>query len=366
MTQTRPDGTVPVVGDWLFTTRQGAERDLVDELRLKGDGAACIVAPGLVSARRAPNIEGKVMLTFARQGFPVMAVVEAESLDELAERLGRALAPKLEDEPAYALHVWVPDTDRENPLTPAARALEDLLETHLTRESHGTARIRTRDIGMGSVPLVQVCLSSKTHAFGGIMASNRALSLAPGGRLRVHMWAATSRNHGLPANWRRSPLRGLEGRTRARRGVRRSRRSPGRLDVVSLERRARVIAVDPARLRPDLLRRKRAHLHGHGERAFEFMPDEFPWIGSSVTWRGVRSRVAQMLARWSRQRAASLLVANFKLPMTKKAEIVADIRKILENGGWRAVRTRQLYHDRDRDHRDRAARLRRLLTPSAF
>jgi 23S rRNA (cytidine2498-2'-O)-methyltransferase len=329
------------VGDWLFTTRQGAERDLVDELRLKGDGAACIVAPGLVSARRAPNIDGKVMLTFARQGFPVMAVAEADSLGELAERLGRALAPKLEDAPAYALHVWVPDTDRENPLTQAARALEDLLEARLTSEARTAVRMRTRDIGVGSVPLVQVCLSSKTQGFGGVMASSRAISLAPGGRLRVHMGSdkpsRAARKIGEALAW--LEVAPEPGEVCVDLGA-----APGGWTWFLLERRARVIAVDPARLRPDLLRRK--GLTYMGMSAFEFMPEEpVDWLFCDMAWRPLE--VAQMLARWSRQRAASLLVANFKLPMTKKAEIVADIRKILENGGWRAVRTRQLYHDRD-------------------
>jgi 23S rRNA (cytidine2498-2'-O)-methyltransferase len=64
-----------------------------------------------------------------------------------------------------------------------------------------------------------------------------------------------------------------------------------------------------------------------------------------MAWRPIE--VAQMLARWARRRDATLLVANFKLPMKRKAEMVARIRKTLEDGGWRAVRAKQLYHDRE-------------------
>jgi 23S rRNA (cytidine2498-2'-O)-methyltransferase len=64
-----------------------------------------------------------------------------------------------------------------------------------------------------------------------------------------------------------------------------------------------------------------------------------------MAWRPLE--VAQMLARWARQHATTLLVANFKLPMKRKVEMVQQIRTTLEKGGYSAVRTRQLYHDRD-------------------
>jgi 23S rRNA (cytidine2498-2'-O)-methyltransferase len=64
-----------------------------------------------------------------------------------------------------------------------------------------------------------------------------------------------------------------------------------------------------------------------------------------MVWRPIE--VAQMLGRWARRRDTRMLVANFKLPMKRKAETVREIRAMLESGGWRGVRTRQLYHDRE-------------------
>jgi 23S rRNA C2498 (ribose-2'-O)-methylase RlmM len=64
-----------------------------------------------------------------------------------------------------------------------------------------------------------------------------------------------------------------------------------------------------------------------------------------MAWRPLEA--AKMLARWARLHLTTLLVANFKLPMKRKAEIVAEIRAILEKGGFASVKTRQLYHDRD-------------------
>ena len=64
-----------------------------------------------------------------------------------------------------------------------------------------------------------------------------------------------------------------------------------------------------------------------------------------MAWRPLE--VASMLARYARTRMARFLIANFKLPMKRKAETVAELRGVLAGGGWRALRTRQLYHDRD-------------------
>ncbi len=41
------------------------------------------------------------------------------------------------------------------------------------------------------------------------------------------------------------------------------------------------------------------------------------------------------------------LVANIKLPMKDKNPILWRVRQTLEQGGWRELRMRQLYHDRD-------------------
>ena len=98
------------------------------------------------------------------------------------------------------------------------------------------------------------------------------------------------------------------------------------------------------RLEPELM--KRRGLRHVKASAFDFHPDEpVDWLFCDMAWRPLE--VAQMLARWGRRRDATLLVANFKLPMKRKAEMVGRIRKALEDGGWRAIRTKQLYHDRD-------------------
>jgi 23S rRNA (cytidine2498-2'-O)-methyltransferase len=64
-----------------------------------------------------------------------------------------------------------------------------------------------------------------------------------------------------------------------------------------------------------------------------------------MAWRPLE--VAALLAKWARRQWARQMVANFKLPMKKKAEMLFRVREILESGGWRNLRSRQLYHDRE-------------------
>ena len=115
-----------------------------------------------------------------------------------------------------------------------------------------------------------------------------------------------------------------------------------------LERRARVIAVDPANLDRTLIGRK-GLIHARGD-AFRFEPDQpladpVDWLFCDMAWRPLEA--AGLLAKWARRKWARLLVANIKLPMRKKAEHLFRVRDILEDAGWSNLRVRQLYHDRD-------------------
>jgi hypothetical protein len=83
---------MPAPGEWLFTTREGAEADLSDELFLAGSRDARIVAPSIVVAGRAPRHEGRLELTFARQAFQVSAVVTAGSPSELGAAAASSMA----------------------------------------------------------------------------------------------------------------------------------------------------------------------------------------------------------------------------------------------------------------------------------
>lgn len=327
--------------DWLLTTRDGAERDLVDELSLAGVKDARVQAPALVVAPRVPLRDGRTELTFARQGFPILTLGSAPGAAELAQALAADLTPPLVTASSYALHVWVPDSETGNRLAGSAEDLRNRLESAWRAALPNATLLRSRDLSPDGTPLVQVCLHGRFTAAAGVGPASRALSLAPGGRMRVRVPgdrpSRSARKLAEAFEW--LGIAPEPGETCVDLGA-----APGGWTWLLLERRTRVIAVDPARLRPDLLRRRELV---HVQRsAFDFAPDEpVDWLFCDMAWRPLE--VAQMLGRWARKRWATLLVANFKLPMKRKAEMVREVRSTLEAGGWKGVKTRQLYHDRD-------------------
>lgn len=331
----------PEPGEWLLTTRAGAEQDLVDELVLAGQRDARVFAPALVVSPKVPRRDGRVELTFARQGFRIESIRSAPDLAVLGRDVAEDLARSLSSDTAYAMHVWVPDTDSGNLLSDAARELRVAVESRLSASLPNLHHYPSRELLPDATPLVQVCLYSRYQALFGVAPAARALSLAPGGRLRAKVPgdrpSRAARKLAEALAW--LGVTPEPGETCVDLGA-----APGGWTWLLLQHRVRVIAVDPARLRPDLLsRRGLVHVQ---KSAFDFVPEEpVDWLFCDMAWRPLE--VAQMLARWGRHQWATLLVANFKLPMKRKAEMVRDVRATLEKGGWRGIRTRQLYHDRD-------------------
>src|SRR5512140_3294395 len=96
---------------WLFTSRAGFEGDLAEEL---DEGR--VIAPALALGRPRRDAEPP---TFGRQGFVLDA--ELEPTPEALAAKVRALVPPEAD--AFALHVWVPDSDAGNLLSGRAESL---------------------------------------------------------------------------------------------------------------------------------------------------------------------------------------------------------------------------------------------------
>ena len=335
----------PHPGMWIFTTREGSEQDLVDELVLAKviDPAPRVIGPALVLSPKVPKRDGRpIELTFARQGFEILQAINSLDLDEKTKRIVATLRKQLGDAKQYALHVWVPDSTEANPLASLADELDRRIETELSRALPELTRIDDATLRRAAVKLAQVCILDTERAVAGIMHANRTPSLAKGGRTRVRITGD------FPSRAARKIEEALAwlgvapgpGEVCVDLGA-----APGGWTYVLAERRARVIAVDPAKLRPDIAARKGVrHVM---DSAFTFTPDEHvDWLFCDMAWRPLE--VAALLAKWGRKHWARIVVANIKLPMTKKAEILARIRTILEvEGEWKHVRVKQLYHDRE-------------------
>jgi 23S rRNA (cytidine2498-2'-O)-methyltransferase len=363
MTQTRP---------WLFTTRGGYEEDLIEELRLEGD-ASKLVEPSLVLTQQTP----KKHPCFGRQGFPLSIESEGESLikslvDNFLQDYQRLCAPpnlpqsgrdqtpnitqggrdQTSNLPQavgtgkkrpFTLQVFVPDADAANTLSARAAQLEEQLKKQVCTDEYFAKRYfdnaeKCREL---EGVLWQVCLVKENKAFAGSLLCTEAPSLFPGGRARLKLRDEMPSRAALKLeeafHWlRRAPD---AGDTCVDLGA-----APGGWSYVLLERRARVLAVDPAKLSPELM--KRRGVKHFCQSAFQFEPPEpVLWLCCDMAWRPLE--VAQLLAKWGRKKWANFLISNIKLPMKQKAEFVKELTKVIASGGWQDVTARQLYHDRE-------------------
>ncbi|HEX6839301.1 MAG TPA: 23S rRNA (cytidine(2498)-2'-O)-methyltransferase RlmM [Polyangia bacterium] len=323
---------LPRAGEWLMTTRPGADVDLVEELYYAdAKSAPRPVAPSLVAARSKRGEPA-----FARQAFPVHAVVENALL---SRAVGEALAATGQPQ-GWALDVWVPDSDEGNPL--AQRAAE-LAASVVVPPAWADKRVADARAALADNGLyAQACLLPPGDRVAvGVLPARDAPSLASGGRLRVHVPDAAPSRAAMKlleafAWLDRAPD---PGDVCVDLGA-----APGGWTWVLLERRARVIAVDPAFLARSL-QGKRGLEHLRRD-AFKYEPKEpVDWLFSDMAWRPLES--AALLAKWARRGWARLVIANIKLPMRKKAEMLVRVREILTDGGWTNLRVRQLYHDRE-------------------
>lgn len=339
--------SLPRVGEWLWACRAGFEGDLADEFATLRATARAI-EPGLVATGKRPSAE----LTFARQGMPVQAAWTASfsSVDALVERIAGEIrkAMPARNRP-LALHVFTPDSDAGRRLIKAAAALQPAIAARLEN-------LEVRLCADGAAAhaesglIAQVCLLTaapnprdpsdlRAGVAVGVAAAVTTPSLFAGGQSRVR------RPEGAPSRSAHKLAEALvwlghgpeAGEACVDLGA-----APGGFSQVLAERRCQVVAVDLGKLEPAVAARVR-YVHMN---AFHFVPDEpVDWVVCDMAYRPLE--VAALLARWGRQGWARFLVANFKLPMKKRVELLSRVREVLELGGWTGLRVKQLYHDRD-------------------
>ncbi|HRI51319.1 MAG TPA: 23S rRNA (cytidine(2498)-2'-O)-methyltransferase RlmM [Pseudomonadota bacterium] len=328
------------VGDWLWACRAGAEPDLCDELRTYGL-SGWVLQPGLCASPARPRTAQKedAELTFARQGMPVQAVGAAD-VQFLAKFIGEVFADRRQAQrgSGLALHVFAADSDAGNLLAAVVLELQARLSAALV--AAGVPLLpdaRTAHAEGGK--LAQVCLLTAEQVAVGVLPARAAPSLFPGGRQRF------KKPKDAPA---RSALKLTEALAWLGHGPQAGEvcvdlgAAPGGWSQVLLERRCHVVAIDPGRMAPHLVGRLE-HLRTN---AFTFEP-ELPadWVLCDMAYRPLE--VAGLLAKWGRRRWAQFLLANIKLPMNRRVDMLARVREILTTGGWTGLRMRQLYHDRD-------------------
>ncbi len=315
--------TVPPTG-WLWTCRAGFDAQLFEELAW-AKAQPSRVAEALITSARAPAAPP----TFARTGFPISGV--AATVDAAA-----ALLPPT----GCHVQVWVADTDAGNRLGALAQHWDDQLRERRASQSADDPRTPWQAVERGAW-LGQICVVSAEGAAVGQVRARDALSLASGGRSRMRRPGEAPSRAAMKLDEALDWLGVAPGPGESCVDL---GSAPGGWTRQLAQRGAKVWSVDPARLAPDVLalpKVKHVQLS-----AFDFAPPSpVDWLFCDMAWRPLE--VAQLLAKWGRKRWARTVVANLKLPMKDKLPVVWRCRSVLEAAGFKRVRTRQLYHDRD-------------------
>lgn len=326
------DELAPRVGSWFWTGRAGFESHLYEELAWAGVKPR-MLGTAVVESDRRPQRE---LPAFARAGFEVVATFEPDAAG--ADAIWRAVAPKAGGRPVY-VQAWTVDTERANVLSNVAEALGKSTEAAVPAERRVESMRAARDRG---ALLLQICVVNRRLVVAGIVSAGEALSLFPGGRARMWRESGSVSRAALKVE---EALASFElepggGETCVDLGA-----APGGWTQRLVARNARVIAVDPANLSPELARHRLVtHVKSS---AFSFAPEEpVDWLFCDMAWRPLE--VAQLLGKWGRRAWATFLVANIKLPMKDKNPILYRVKTtLLQEGAWKDLRVRQLYHDRD-------------------
>ena len=299
-----------------------------------------LIEAGLVESRGAPTFEdGSIDVTFARQGFLLVETLTAQNATESnvlshAERL-------LGGSEKLCIQVWAPDTESGNRRMPECAALTSRLEAKLVERVPEAAQKLSSQVSQSDGAVLHVVVQGDGGWLIGEAKFQAVISPFVAGRARMRIEkdkpSRAARKVEEALHW--MGLSPGSGEVCVDLGA-----APGGWSWVLLEKRARVIAVDPANLRPDVA--KHRGLKHEKASAFQYEPSEqVDWLFCDMAWRPLEA--AQLLAKWGRRKWARVLVANLKLPMKQKQKMVEELRAIVHGGGWKRVRTRQLYHDRD-------------------
>jgi 23S rRNA (cytidine2498-2'-O)-methyltransferase len=327
----------PLLGTWVLTTRAGSEQDLVEELALARIEAV-VRAEGMVESRGVPTFDdGSLDATFARQGFRLRGTLTGDTPALLARTFASRAASLASADTPLALSVFSADTDDGNKLAALAEEIEQAAIGALSNRKLVPLANATREGAL----VVQGVMRTRGELQFGDVQGPALLSPFGGGRARM---AVAGDRPSRAARKVEEALHWLGTSPSAGEVCVDLGAAPGGWSWALLDKRCRVIAIDPAELHPDVAAHPK--LTHEKASAFAYAPvDPVDWLFCDMAWRPIE--VAQMLAKWARKGYARTLVSNIKLPMKKKADVVREVREIVHGGGWKRVRTRQLYHDRD-------------------
>ena len=298
----------------LLLSADESEPFLLEELRRTFPHSAVnAIAPGLLASDFLLQAEAPPAMVFARQLLPDAVEMSAPSIATWGERLFSEVVPRLVESKPWQLHV-VPHFGVDQAGRNRCRLIREDFRGRLQRKRRGLLRAWQEDkaVFTSEHSLVQLVLVSPERGFLSVAPAPmpfqfcRVLSPFPKGDIPVAIdKAAPSRAFTkLVEAEQRLGRRIAPGESCVDLGA-----SPGSWSYVALQRGARVIAVDRAPLRADLMRNVRLTFC-QGD-AFTFRPEApVDWLLCDVIAAPERS--IELLLRWLRERWARRFVVTIK------------------------------------------------------
>lgn len=298
----------------ILLSAEESEAFLVEELRRAWPAAIHrLVAPGVISTDAVLQPEAPPRLVFCRQLLGNATEVSAQSISAWSERVLESVLPVLPDDCPWLLHV-APHYGGENAGANRCRLIVEALREKLQKRRRRLLR------AMGKVPevfseghsLVQLILSGPESGWLSLMPGPLPYRLRPVVSPFVKGEIPIASDKAAPS---RAFAKLVEAELRLGRRMARGETcvdlgaSPGSWSYVALERGARVIAVDRAPLREDLMRNPALEFH-KGD-AFTFVPEApVDWLVCDVIAAPERS--IELVIDWARRGLARHFVVTIK------------------------------------------------------
>ena len=313
----------------LFTDT-GSEEFLLDELRRAWPRTRHeIECPGWVTTTAPLGGEGDpAWLAFSRQAFLDGEACQAPSINQWADRIIDAVLEKIPADQPWRLHIWPAYGEGRAGMNRCGLIRDAFMERLRKKRRHLLRTLQESTEAFGAeTSLVQLALRSPEE---GVLAVNVAplpwqrraiVSAFPEGAVPVAV------DKGAPS---RAFAKLVEAEQRLGRFISKGQlcvdlgASPGSWSYVAINRGARVIAVDRAELRTDLMRNERLHFHC-GD-AFKFRTDaRVDWLICDVIAAPQRS--IDLLLEWLRERRMAAFVVSIKFIGTAEYPLVDQLKK---------------------------------------
>lgn len=313
----------------LFTDT-GSEEFLLDELRRGWPRARHEVeSPGWITTTAVLTSEEQpALLAFSRQSFLDGEACQAPSINQWADRIVETVLEKVPADQPWRLHLWPAYGEGRAGMNRCGLIRDAFMEKLRKKRRHLLRTLEDSTTPFGpETSIVQLALRSPEE---GVLAVNAAplpwqartiVSSFPEGFVPVAV------DKGAPS---RAFAKLVEAEQRLGRHISKGQlcvdlgASPGSWSYVALSRGARVIAVDRAELRTDLMRNERLHFHC-GD-AFKFRTDaRTDWLICDVIAAPQRS--IDLLLEWLRERRMAAFIVSIKFMGTAEYPLLDQLKK---------------------------------------